>query len=265
MHPCTDECGKKKGSKARTCDKETCSNIYQDRPLPKCKVKTSTIPGAGKGYFAREDIKKGQLIAKFGGRVVKDRGDHKYDGAMDLFEIAQGYSLKLDHKDAYFVNEAPGDKANAEFLITEGPERREVMLKAKRPIKIDQEIFAAYGPGQFFPWKTDEPDVDNYLQVMGEENGKDVAWLGKVTRVYGPGEFRVQWLLRKEDLSWLPEGLHVELEAGEHIMWHEEQDVGRDHFFRLVHCQEGRPGHLGRNKWWWTRRFDPEAERIVEE
>lgn len=89
-------------------------------------VKNSTIPQAGKGVFAAQSIKKGQVIGIFEGYRVKKNGVH-------VLWLADDYALQVTNNMKYVNHSKSG---NAEL--------RGTVLYATKNIKKNEEIFFDY-------------------------------------------------------------------------------------------------------------------------
>jgi uncharacterized protein len=115
-------------------------------------VKKSTIPGAGKGLFTREDIKKGELIIEYKGEVIDWK---EYEKRVERDE--DGYLFFVNKKkciDAYntpeyiarYANDASGLSKirglnnNATYFIVKSVP----FIKAEKNIKAGSEIFVDY-------------------------------------------------------------------------------------------------------------------------
>lgn len=133
----------------------------------KVKVAESRIPGAGKGLFAEEDIKKGQAIMDVTGprrlaaEVDTVYADNDYllelnDGTGDCIEVMDGSRYANDAKGAVNV---PGLKNNAEFCSRDD---HSMYLEATRNIKAGEEILVDYGPGYWREFRAQfRPAVQN--------------------------------------------------------------------------------------------------------
>jgi SET domain-containing protein len=114
------------------------------------KVKTSTLPGCGKGLFTKIFIPKGILITEHTGKITSFRdacgeGNNPY-----LFYVTRNHVIDArDEHDAFarFVNDARGHKRitgftnNAKYIII----GKRVFIKAIRNILPNEEIFVGYG------------------------------------------------------------------------------------------------------------------------
>ncbi len=121
------------------------------------EVKASQIPDAGLGLYTTVDIKKGDKIIEYKGRVTtwKD-ADHMDGDNPFLFHVTDDHVIDgSKHKKAIarYANDAKGLtrikglRNNSEF-VEEGVR---VFIQATRDIKAGSEIFVDYGPDY---WKT---------------------------------------------------------------------------------------------------------------
>ncbi|GAB3014054.1 hypothetical protein GCM10027051_16720 [Niabella terrae] len=119
------------------------------------KVKTSTLPKAGKGLFVTKDVPKGSLITEYLGHrtnwaAVEDDVDNGYiyhiddDHVIDASEDLNSFGRYAN--DAAGFSRVPGLRNNA---IYEEQGTR-VFIKATRRIAAGSEVFVAYGRGY---WK----------------------------------------------------------------------------------------------------------------
>ncbi|WP_276482046.1 SET domain-containing protein [Paraflavitalea pollutisoli] len=116
------------------------------------KVKTSTIPGAGKGLFTSKSIPKGTRIVEYKGKastwkdVEHNEGNNGYiyyvtrnlvlDAANDKTALAR-YA-----NDARGIGRVKGITNNSEY-INEG---KRVFIEATKDIPANSEILVPYGP-----------------------------------------------------------------------------------------------------------------------
>ncbi|KAF1999848.1 hypothetical protein P154DRAFT_620557 [Amniculicola lignicola CBS 123094] len=247
--PCGKACRCLKGGYA--CEKERCAcgcAPLHLRPFPGHEVKESGLLGAGQGYYATEPIRKGTVFGLFEGSVVRHNGETDYN----LFDLAEGYSLRCKHEGTYYINEKRHKDANAAFQYIEGPRRREVVAIATKNIQAGEEVFAQYTATDHAPCFLTTPLVGEY--VLADANGE--PWLGQVTKVYPrKREILVDWLLRKQDLHHLPNEVAttLDLEPGEVIKtrWWSDS-FGMDYVIQTVLIGNQQPeGGLSNNSWWW--------------
>lgn len=114
-------------------------------------VKTSQLPGAGKGLFARTDFRKGDEITEYKGRRRKWSEVKHLDGE-------NGYLMRVNATSAIdarpysasygrFANDATGSsrsarlRNNAEYVAR----GLRVFIEATRTIRNGEEIFVGYG------------------------------------------------------------------------------------------------------------------------
>ena len=123
--------------------------------MKKVSIGISGIAGAGKGLFAEEDIKRGQLILMIEGRRITA-------AEIEIFEEENDYLLEINDStgdcievsgEARYANDAkgitntPGIVNNAQFCSLED---HSMYLEATRTIRSGQEILVKYGNGY---WK----------------------------------------------------------------------------------------------------------------
>lgn len=114
------------------------------------RVKKSQIPKSGKGLFTTCDIKKGQRIVEYKGRLHKWK-DIKYQDATNGYLLYMTSQAVIDGRpsrsfgryanDAAGLSRVNGLKNNAEYLY----EGKRCYIEAKRFIAAGEEIFVAYG------------------------------------------------------------------------------------------------------------------------
>ncbi len=116
-------------------------------------VKKSTLPGAGKGLFAKREIKKGERVVEYIGEIITE-AELDRRAEKDVY----GYSFYINKRkciDAYYTpnelaryaNDAlglrrkKGLKNNSCYVIY----RNSGWIKAEKNIKPGEEIFVSYG------------------------------------------------------------------------------------------------------------------------
>lgn len=117
----------------------------------------SKIPKAGKGLFAVKDLKKGDIICYYSGKLI-DSTDCKYHDPTYIveFELGKGYKLIGDYLDkdpGLFANSVHPDyelpMQNARFVTKEkkitSANRGRFPIKAIRDISASEEIIVNYG------------------------------------------------------------------------------------------------------------------------
>lgn len=163
-------------------------------------VKTSTLPGAGKGLFTKKFIPKGTRIVEYKGRtrtwkeVQKDEDESPY-----IYYVKRNFVIDaLNDKKAMarYANDARGLQRvkdinnNAEY-VEDGVR---VFIQAAKDIPANSEIFVSYGPEYWqvirHNMRIDEKEKKKMLvngtKVNGKAtkvNGKKVN--GKATKVNG--------------------------------------------------------------------------------
>lgn len=114
------------------------------------RVKKSQIPKSGKGLFTTCDIKKGQRIVEYKGRLHKWK-DIKFQDASNGYLLYMTSQAVIDGRaskslgryanDAAGLSRVDGLKNNAEYLY----QGKRCYIESKRKIKAGEEIFVAYG------------------------------------------------------------------------------------------------------------------------
>src|SRR5687767_1093625 len=114
------------------------------------KVKKSQIPNSGKGLFTTVDIKKGERIVEYKGRLHKWK-DIKYQDHTNGYLLYMTSQAVIDARssrsfgryanDAAGLSRVDGLKNNTEYLY----EGKRCFIESKRTIKAGEEIFVAYG------------------------------------------------------------------------------------------------------------------------
>lgn len=129
-------------------------------------IKTSTLPGAGKGLFTKKFIPKGTRIVEYKGRIttwkeVKNDHDNVY-----LFTVNKNHVIdgRRSYKSlARYANDARGFtriKGMTNNCYYYSDEANRVFIEAKRDIEKGSELFVAYG--------------NEYWQVMRENRKIDL-------------------------------------------------------------------------------------------
>ncbi len=144
-------------------------------------VKDSGVVGIGKGLFATTSIKKGDIIAEFGGELKTSTDDitdsrsniYFHDGsvlqcdstdpasfandAID-FPKQRRHLMKVLKSDQPFYKKLPGSKINAKISVDTNNHR--AYLIAESNIEPDEEIFCHYG---FSYWYNQELGKTGFL------------------------------------------------------------------------------------------------------
>ncbi|HRN46431.1 MAG TPA: SET domain-containing protein-lysine N-methyltransferase [Niabella sp.] len=122
-------------------------------PLPSndiLKVKTSTLPKAGKGLFAKIDFSKGAIVAEYEGRLckwkdVEDDVDNGYiyhindSTVIDAAESVHTFGRYAN--DAAGFQKIEGVKNNAKYV----EDGKRVYIMATKKIYAGNEVFVSYG------------------------------------------------------------------------------------------------------------------------
>jgi hypothetical protein len=129
------------------------SNEEYKTARKKLKVRKSNIPGAGKGLFAKEKLKKHELLGIYSGKMLSKRehramsdADASYVITLDIVKVIEGKRqyIIVDGKDGgnmlAMLNDGPhsGGEANVD-IDSIG------MMYTIRPIKKDEELLWDYG------------------------------------------------------------------------------------------------------------------------
>ena len=122
-------------------------------------VAVSKIPNSGNGLFAKETIRKGELICTYGGRFIDNADAHYTDPTYLVnFENGRGYKLIGDNLDGdlgHYANavhpDHPDITQNARFNLTNKKYlpnlRGRFNIFAVEDIPAGEEIIVSYGKG----------------------------------------------------------------------------------------------------------------------
>ncbi len=119
------------------------------------KVKKSTLPGAGKGLFTLNDIKKGQIVCEYEGERIswdqaierndKNKGGYVYfinkNNCIDAYHYKDTFGRYAN--DAAGVGRISGFRNNSTYDVV----KNKVYIRATRNITAGSEIFVSYGRG----------------------------------------------------------------------------------------------------------------------
>ncbi len=118
---------------------------------PFLKVKTSTLPGCGKGLFTKISIPKGIIITEHTGKITSFKeADHDDGKNAYLFYVSRNHVIDArDQQDSFarFANDARGHKRitgftnNAKYIVI----GKKVFITAIKDILPKDEIFVSYG------------------------------------------------------------------------------------------------------------------------
>lgn len=158
-------------------------------------VKTSTLPGAGKGLFTKKFIPKGTRIVEYKGRtrtwkeVKQDVDESPY-----IYYVKRNFVIDaLNDKKAMarYANDARGLQRvkdinnNAEY-VEDGVR---VFIEAAKDIPANSEIFVSYGPEYWqvirHNMRIDEKEKKKLLVNGTKVNGKATKVNGKAAKVNG--------------------------------------------------------------------------------
>ena len=142
-------------------------------------LKKSLIPGAGKGLFVKNEIKKGEIVCEYEGEIVpwsvcEKRAEQGHEGY--AFFITKNRCV-----DAYFTKEAiaryandakgigrvEGLKNNAQYEIKTRQGEKRVFIVAIKNIKPNDEVLVDYGKEY---WKNLSKAKDLKAKVKSEIN-----------------------------------------------------------------------------------------------
>jgi len=142
-------------------------------------LKKSLIPGAGKGLFVKNEIKKGEIVCEYEGEIVpwsvcEKRAEEGHEGY--AFFITKNRCV-----DAYFTKEAiaryandakgigrvEGLKNNAQYEIKTRQGEKRVFIVAIKNIKPNDEVLVDYGKDY---WKNLSKAKDLKAKVNSEIN-----------------------------------------------------------------------------------------------
>jgi uncharacterized protein len=114
-------------------------------------IKKSQLPGAGKGVFTKTDIRKGQLIVEYKGRIELWEDVKAEDGYNAyLFKLNRKYAINaLTYKKspARYANDARGFtriiglRNNCEYVV----KKNRCYIAAIRKIHKGEELLVPYG------------------------------------------------------------------------------------------------------------------------
>lgn len=116
-------------------------------------IKDSLIKGAGKGAFAKHDIKKGTKLGEYNGKLIDHESYTKLEDKGYIFEVTKkiGTRYYLFYIDARFgdelrfVNGAHSKTQKKQVNVESYQYAERVFFKAKRNIKKGEELLTDYG------------------------------------------------------------------------------------------------------------------------
>jgi hypothetical protein len=109
-------------------------------------IRTSTIPGAGKGLFAARDFQRGEIIARYTGDLIQNK-DHT-QGSAYVLELTQTVGIdaaRTNSAEGRMVNDVRGSgkRSNARFSCNQ--QNKTAVLRATTNIKKGTEFLISYG------------------------------------------------------------------------------------------------------------------------
>lgn len=141
-------------------------------------LKKSLIPGAGKGLFVKNEVKRGEIVCEYEGEIVpwsvcEKRAEEGHEGY--AFFITKNRCV-----DAYFTKDAVGRYANdakgigrveglrnnAQYEIKTRQGEKRVFIVATRTIKANDEVLVDYGKDY---WKNLSKAKDLEKKVNAEQ------------------------------------------------------------------------------------------------
>ncbi len=152
----------------------------------KLVIRKSKIPGAGKGLFTTEPIKKGEKIVEYTGENITWAECKKRNELLEGFGAYYFYVSERKCVDAQnspdamarYANDAaglmriPGIRNNSNYAVIEG----KPYIVASRNIKPGEEIFVSYGRDY---WKVIRENGYN-TTIKGEKGKpKSLEWISK--------------------------------------------------------------------------------------
>ena len=119
-------------------------------------IKTSNIPGAGMGAFARTKISKGQRIGEYTGRLLDAESYDKLRNKLYTFEVAKKYrgryyTFYIDASNPKksgllrYVNGALGKQQRKAINVESYQYAEKIYYRATKNIKPGDEIIIDYG------------------------------------------------------------------------------------------------------------------------
>lgn len=141
-------------------------------------ISESTIPNGGKGLFTLKDIKKGERICQFGGKLIgnKDfsqilkelkKGNYNLEAANYYISLSSGLLLDSYESNCFarYANDAEGfnkiEGLRNNARIVEGDDKISAYLEATEDIPEGSEIFTGYGAAYWKGFKQNENNQKN--------------------------------------------------------------------------------------------------------
>jgi hypothetical protein len=110
------------------------------------RIKSSTVPRAGKALFAARNHKKGDEVARYTGDTVLTGGDH--GGSHYVLELSERISIdaaRTDTAEGRMINDSRGSGKTNNVRFSCNQAAKTAILRATRNIKMGEELFVAYG------------------------------------------------------------------------------------------------------------------------
>ncbi len=117
------------------------------------QIKDSTLPGAGKGLFARWEFNKGDAIVRYTGDIVDTRkGDTEggFEDSAYVLEVTNTWSIdaaRTNTADGRMINDTVSSSKRTNCKFAFDSKRKIVTIRATRKIAIGEELFINYGRG----------------------------------------------------------------------------------------------------------------------
>jgi hypothetical protein len=142
-------------------------------------LKKSLIPGAGKGLFVKNEIKKGEIVCEYEGEIVpwsvcEKRAEEGHEGyaffitknrCVDAYFTKE--SMARYANDAKGIGRVEGLKNNSQYEIKTRQGEKRVFIVATRTIKANDEVLVDYGKDY---WKNLSKAKDLKAKVKSEMN-----------------------------------------------------------------------------------------------
>ena len=144
------------------CTCTDCPHVFDLGILPMLAVWESSIPNAGRGLFAMEDLREGTFLGDYTGNVVSEQQDlRKHTNRVSLFttskgkrvfasfssraDTVSGWAIDGDSGDSLLLYMNHGNQPNVRFAVLERPQGRFPVGVTLRPVKAGEELLVLYG------------------------------------------------------------------------------------------------------------------------
>ena len=147
-----DEEDEKHGPRQQQAQPQTHHNTTEARTQPHYFIRTSTIPGAGYGFFTNRQYKKGERIIEYTGEIITEaqkRERYPKDDAKYLVYVM--HDTYIDARDAHmssdarYINSSGGGYNNAAMHPQHSNSQHAINIVATHDIAPGQEVFMPYG------------------------------------------------------------------------------------------------------------------------